>query len=742
MTMAFILRKNEAALLFISMLLAAAGLMLALQDSRTLGFFSIFLTGDSVTRSFSSTNLVAGSTLTVYLNVDIGTAGYYALEDHLPSGWTVVPGSTNMYTDQAGVVKWLVYQNPVDTTLSYQTVVPAGASGDYSFSGTCLFEGSGETTILGQSSVNVGGMDSTPPVISNVSAVVSDSGTGATVSWSTDEDSNSKADYGLSTAYGQQVSSPVMVPAHSLPIGSLQPGTADKAYHYKVTSADASGNSATSPDYTFTIPALCADGPISGTCICGGSTKSSGYCCSGFWQANDCTSPPEPCAEGEITGGTCVCGQITAGNGYCCSGAWQDGACGGENGGGGGGGGGGGSSIYYAADKDRDGVGDCPGSIDKNQAEKSTATVQQEIAESVKLKRNLPYFKYLTRGKVTTVYYTAGIDCDCNPMQRFIGICRNNTACRGGKCVVAEAGSPGGDLIEGLGGDADKTSIFSKSFETVAAAEGIRAVLGEAGYGSAEIRYAEAVAGRLKFTRKIEVFKIAGIDGNVSHSSLITISAKNEVGTNLTNIVVLEKAPKSIAQNISEIYSDFAFNTYVNDPVIEFPLGDMNAGGESAVSYSVRRDITGTYSDFMAPVALSLDETEPPACECNDNNPCTTDGCNADGSCTHPDVRDGIKCGEGGSCMKGACTKEEGGFGSAGLLAIGLAILMLVLLVGGIVLRHGKGGAETEIPKAAPVRTPSVRDAEKQAHAKKAGENDPWKTKANPGGAEIIEEDA
>lgn len=739
------LRKNESVLLFIAMLLAVGGFLLAMQDPRTLGFFSIFLAGDSVSRSFSNSNPAAGSTLTIYLNVDVGTAGYYALEDHLPSGWTVVPGSTGMYTDQAGVVKWLVYTDPVDTTLSYQTVVPAGSSGSYTFTGTYIFEGGSTTNIGGASAINVGGTDSSPPVISGVSATVSDAGTGATVSWSTSEDSNAKVEYGLSIAYGQQVSSSAIGSSpHTLSLGSsLQLG---KTYYYKVTSADSSGNSATSSGYTFTTPSQCPEGGISGTaCVCGSTTKSTGSCCSDSWESETSCGSGSSTDDGSGSGTGSNAGSSAGGAG--------------------------GSLTCYGSDRDGDGVCDCPGSIDKNESEKATITVLQEVSESSRLKKNLPYYRYLIHGTTgtTTVYYTPGI-CDCNPSLRFVGKCRSGMVCRGGSCVVEGAGSPGGDLITGLGGDAGavKSSIFSKSFETAATPEGIRVLLAEAGYGEAEIRYAGAVAGRLKFLRKIEVFKIIDLNGTESYSSLVTISGKNVGGTNLTGIVVLEKVSKSIAQNISEIYSDFTFNTYVNDPIIEFPLGDMNAGGESSVSYSVRRDITKTYPDFIAPVALSLVETVSPVCKCGDNNPCTADGCNPDGSCTHRDMQDGTKCGESGSCARGACAENAAGFGSAGLFAIGLAILMLVLLVIGIVVRHGKRDVEEDVPnEGAVAQQARGRDSGKQraagsgtaaeetpedgeegegaqakSAAKKPATKAAWQTKGKSGGAEIIEEDA
>jgi len=90
--------------------------------------------------------------------------------------------------------------------------------------------------------------DTTPPVLSSISSsgITSSS---ATVSWSTNEASNSVVEYGTTTGYGSTASSGSMVISHSLQLSSLSAGT---LYHYRVKSQDAAGNLATSGDYTFT----------------------------------------------------------------------------------------------------------------------------------------------------------------------------------------------------------------------------------------------------------------------------------------------------------------------------------------------------------------------------------------------------------------------------------------------------------------------------------------------------------
>ncbi|PYQ11177.1 MAG: hypothetical protein DMF80_22465, partial [Acidobacteria bacterium] len=90
--------------------------------------------------------------------------------------------------------------------------------------------------------------DTTPPVISAV-AVGGIGAAGATVSWTTDEPSDSQVDYGLTSAYGSSTTlNAGLVTSHSQDLSGLAGAT---LYHYRVKSKDAAGNLAVSPDATF-----------------------------------------------------------------------------------------------------------------------------------------------------------------------------------------------------------------------------------------------------------------------------------------------------------------------------------------------------------------------------------------------------------------------------------------------------------------------------------------------------------
>jgi hypothetical protein len=94
--------------------------------------------------------------------------------------------------------------------------------------------------------------DSTPPIITEVAAInVTD--TAATITWTTDEASNSVVRYGTTTDLGSEASDAAMVISHSITLAGLTPGT---AYYYEAQSTDATGNAAIDDNsgayYSFT----------------------------------------------------------------------------------------------------------------------------------------------------------------------------------------------------------------------------------------------------------------------------------------------------------------------------------------------------------------------------------------------------------------------------------------------------------------------------------------------------------
>ncbi|TAK08903.1 MAG: hypothetical protein EPO39_03545, partial [Candidatus Manganitrophaceae bacterium] len=92
-------------------------------------------------------------------------------------------------------------------------------------------------------------LDVTAPTISSV-ASGNITGTGATITWTTNEASDSQVEYGPTTAYGSSTTlNAALVTGHSVSLSGLSSQT---LYHYRVKSKDAAGNLATSADFAFT----------------------------------------------------------------------------------------------------------------------------------------------------------------------------------------------------------------------------------------------------------------------------------------------------------------------------------------------------------------------------------------------------------------------------------------------------------------------------------------------------------
>jgi hypothetical protein len=120
--------------------------------------------------------------------------------------------------------------------------------------------------------------DTTPPVISAVAAA-SVTTSGATITWTTNEVSNSDVEYGLTTAYGTLGTlNQTLVTSHSVTLAGLTGGT---LYHYRARSQDAAGNLGLSGDFTFTTltpdvtpPSVAITAPSSGAAVSGTVTVS------------------------------------------------------------------------------------------------------------------------------------------------------------------------------------------------------------------------------------------------------------------------------------------------------------------------------------------------------------------------------------------------------------------------------------------------------------------------------------
>jgi hypothetical protein len=172
-----------------------------------------------------------------------------------------LPGSaslTGSVTDDGlpggGVtVGWSKVSGPGSVTFSPSNATATSAS--FSVAGTYvvrLTANDGALSASDDATVTVNPPDSTPPAISNIQ-IPSVTGTSATITWSTDESSDSQVEYGTSAGYGQSTTlNTTMTTSHSVTVSGLSPVT---QYHFRVKSKDTAGNPAASGDQTFTTSA-------------------------------------------------------------------------------------------------------------------------------------------------------------------------------------------------------------------------------------------------------------------------------------------------------------------------------------------------------------------------------------------------------------------------------------------------------------------------------------------------------
>ena len=181
-------------------------------------------------------------------NVMISGAGFGRVVSISPTKAIVNAGGTIQFTAViTGVsAESIIWSATAGTITSAGLYTAPNAAGIY----TVTAASASNPSVKASAAVTViGSQDTTPPVVSAVSAM-NITTSGATISWTTNEASDTQVEYGTTTSYGS--STPVnsaMTTSHSAGLSGLSAST---LYHYRVKSRDAAGNLATSGDQTFT----------------------------------------------------------------------------------------------------------------------------------------------------------------------------------------------------------------------------------------------------------------------------------------------------------------------------------------------------------------------------------------------------------------------------------------------------------------------------------------------------------
>jgi hypothetical protein len=177
------------------------------------------LSGISVMPSNDSATVTWNTDEPANSQIEYGTTSSYTASTTL---------DTNQVMDHSEIISGLM----PDTTYHY-AVISTDGSGNMDASQDALF-----TTTAASSTTGTTTASTTEPDISFVVATPSDDG--VTVTWNTDEPSNSQLMYGTTSSYGSSTTlDTTMVTSHSETISGLNP---DMTYYYEVVDSDASGN--------------------------------------------------------------------------------------------------------------------------------------------------------------------------------------------------------------------------------------------------------------------------------------------------------------------------------------------------------------------------------------------------------------------------------------------------------------------------------------------------------------------
>lgn len=202
-------------------------------------------------------NLPLGFGTNVYTDTDTGGGGVVTVTA-VPTGWG--------YNEGYGYAVWegtaynfsygYGYGGAASITYNVSWVSPAGwPAGEYTIDTVITADSTTftetRTVVLSRPVIGggggAGGVDRTPPRISNVS-ICAIGNTTADICWNTQEKSNSQVEYRSSPSMFSELDE-AMVLDHCVSLTGLIPGT---TYFYKTMSQDKAGNLAVSDEQTFT----------------------------------------------------------------------------------------------------------------------------------------------------------------------------------------------------------------------------------------------------------------------------------------------------------------------------------------------------------------------------------------------------------------------------------------------------------------------------------------------------------
>lgn len=217
-------------------------------------------------------------------------------------------------------------------------------------------------------------------------------------------------------------------------------------------------------------------------------------------------------------------------------------------------------------------------------------------------------------------------------------------------------GSPGGGPATEPAGTETVVTVESGGTPD---SETVEKTLTEAGFSQNQVQAAKQIATASQVSQTVNVVKTVSTSGETTYNTRVGITVTNSSSKKWKNVKVIVEIPKEVAEDASEITSDYEIVVLKADPIIQFVVPEIRAGQTVEVLYNIAKNISEETAGSI-PLGLVTAYTEVQPCEdtvCQ-SEPCRTATCNpATERCEYQNKADGLECGQGMECKTGACVE-------------------------------------------------------------------------------------
>ena len=203
---------------------------------------------------------------------------------------------------------------------------------------------------------------------------------------------------------------------------------------------------------------------------------------------------------------------------------------------------------------------------------------------------------------------------------RFFRSRRSKKPGQGGKAPHTAA--PGGSgAITGGGADSGN-SLPEPAKNYVCMAESLssgflgenelNSLLDDAGFSEEEKKAGAGFAGRVPVSQAVRSGVFIDKFGKPNCETIISVTAGNDSGRDLCNVVFLARLPGFLSENVSSVLADGDLQASKEGSVLKFTIPRMPAGEAVSVSYSIGKWITQEKAQLVPlPAAVNCEESQP-----------------------------------------------------------------------------------------------------------------------------------